>query len=89
MGFDYFKKQIGQDEDFACLQDETYYLDKNFSLENGADKVYIIDRKDDGNALIPCLPSPKTKFRPIDERHVRKQITKRRKKNRNPKTHRR
>lgn len=29
VGFDYFKKQIEQDEDFACLQDETYYLDEN------------------------------------------------------------
>jgi len=25
-GFDYFKEQIERDEDFACLQDETYYL---------------------------------------------------------------
>lgn len=64
-------------------------MDENFSLENGADKVCIIDRKDDGNALIPCLPLPKTKIRPIDERRVKKQIAKRRKKNKNPKTHRR
>lgn len=26
VGFEYFKEQIEQDEDFACLQDETYYL---------------------------------------------------------------
>lgn len=26
LGFEYFKEQIEQDEDFACLQDETYYL---------------------------------------------------------------
>lgn len=29
VGFDYFKKQIEQDEDFAYLQDETYYLDED------------------------------------------------------------
>ena len=26
MGFGYFKEQVERDEDFACLQDETYYL---------------------------------------------------------------
>ncbi len=26
VGFEYFKEQIERDEDFACLQDETYYL---------------------------------------------------------------
>lgn len=26
-------------------------MDKKFSLENGADKVYIIDRKDDGRIV--------------------------------------
>lgn len=64
-------------------------MDSKVKSVNGVDKVYIIDRKDDGNVLIPCLPLPETKFRPIDERHVRKQIAKRRKKNKNLKTHRR
>lgn len=47
-------------------------MDSKVKSVNGADKVCIIDRKDDGNALIPCLPLPKTKIRPIDERRVKK-----------------
>lgn len=43
-GFDYFKKQIEQDEDFACLQDETYYLDEDLD-ELAYDIAYEIALK--------------------------------------------
>lgn len=44
VGFDYFKKQIEQDEDFACLQDETYYLDEDLD-ELAYDIAYEIALK--------------------------------------------
>lgn len=43
-GFDYFKKQIEQDEDFAYLQDETYYLDEDLD-ELAYDIAYEIALK--------------------------------------------
>lgn len=44
VGFDYFKKQIEQDEDFAYLQDETYYLDEDLD-ELAYDIAYEIALK--------------------------------------------
>lgn len=31
IGFAHFKEQIESDEDFACLKDETYYLDEDLN----------------------------------------------------------
>lgn len=65
-------------------------MDSKVKPVNGADKVYFDGGWNYGDVTIPCLPLPETKNRSIyEEKHVRKQIAKRRKKNRNPKTHRR
>ena len=42
--FDYFKKQIEQDEDFASLQDEIYYLGEDLD-ELAHDIAYEIASK--------------------------------------------
>lgn len=44
VGFDYFKEQIEQDEDFASLQDETYYLGEDLD-ELAYDIAYEIASK--------------------------------------------
>lgn len=48
MGFGYFKEQIERDEDFACLQDKTYYLGEDLD-ELAYNIAYEIASKLRGN----------------------------------------
>lgn len=50
-GFAYFKEQIENDEDFACLKDETYYLGEDLD-ELAYDVAYEVASKLKGNDFL-------------------------------------
>lgn len=50
-GFTYFKEQIENDEDFACLKDDTYYLGEELG-ELAYDVAYEVATKLRGNDFL-------------------------------------